>query len=98
MELIIFLLLAVIGILVICMIVQQNAFVYKVEKKVNECQEAQIRAAKYSNKLTDIKSELNNIDYENVSYYELWDKFKRLKKVTEDEDTSTITKDLFKKI
>lgn len=98
MELIIFLLLAVIGILVICIIVQQNAFVYKVEKIVNECQEAQIRAAKYSNKLTDIKSELNNINYGNVSYYELWDKFKRLKKVTEDEDTSTITKDLFKKI
>lgn len=96
MNLIIFLLLAIIGILVICMVVQQNVFEYKVEKIVDKWQETQIRAAKYSNKLTDIKSELNNIDYENVSYYELWDKFKRLKKVIGDENASTTTKKVIK--
>ena len=46
MELIIFLLLALIGILIVCLIVQQDVCNYKLEQIANECYDAEIRAAK----------------------------------------------------
>lgn len=98
MELIIFLLLALIGILIVCLIVQQDVCNYKLEQIANECYDAEIRAAKYSKKLTLIRNEVENTDLANTSYLELYNSYKRIKKVIANTDTSTITKDFFKKI
>ena len=91
MELIIFLLLAIIGILIICMIVQQNVCDYKLEQIADESYDAEIRASRYSNKLTLITSEVDSIDLSKATYSELHNSYKRIKKVIDNADTSTTT-------
>jgi hypothetical protein len=91
MELIIFLLLAIIGILIICMIVQQNVCDYKLEQIADESYDVEIRASRYSNKLTLITSEVDSIDLSKATYSELHNSYKRIKKVIDNADTSTTT-------
>lgn len=95
MELIIFLLSAIIGILIICMIVQQNVCDYKLEQIADESYDAEIRASRYSNKLTLITIEVDSIDLSKATYSELHNSYKRIKKVIANADTSTTTKRFF---
>lgn len=97
-TIIIFLLLAIIGILVAYAIVSTEIYNDKVNKLEKEIYEVERELSEKSNKLRLIKNEVDNTDSAEAGYLELYNSYKRIKKVIANAHASTTTKDFFKKI
>lgn len=91
-TIIIFLLLAIIGILVAYAIVSTEIYNDKVNNLEEEIYEVERELSEKSNKLRLIKNEVDNTDLAETSYLELYNSYKRIKKVIANAHTSTITK------
>lgn len=92
-AIIIFLLLVIIGMLVAYAIVSTDIYNNKVDKIEKEIIDTKQELNKCSNKLRIIKNEIDNTDLAETSYLELYNSYKRIKKVIANAHTSTITKD-----
>lgn len=92
-TIIIFLLLVIIGMLIAYAIVSTEIYNDKVNNLEEEIYEAERELSEKSNKLRLIKNETDNTDLAETSYLELYNSYKRIKKVIANAHTSTITKD-----
>ena len=97
-TIIIFLLLSILGILVAYAIVSTEIYNDKVNKLEKEIYDTKRKLNEKSNKLRLIKNEIDNTDLAETSYLELYNSYKRIKKVIANADTSTTTKRFFQKI
>lgn len=97
-TIIIFLLLVIIGMLVAYAIVSTEIYNDKVNKLEKEIYDTKRKLNEKSNKLRLIKNEIDNTDLAETSYLELYNSYKRIKKVIANADTSTTTKRFFQKI
>ncbi len=94
-TIIIFLLLSILGILVAYAIVSTEIYNDKVNNLEEEIYEVERELSEKSNKLRLIKNEIDNTDLAETSYLELYNSYKRIKKVIANAHTSTTTKDFF---
>ena len=97
-TIIIFLLLVIIGMLLAYAIVSTEIYNDKVNKLEKEIYEVERELSEKSNKLRLIKNEVDNTDLAEAGYLELYNSYKRIKKVIANAHASTTTKDFFKKI
>lgn len=92
-TIIIFLLLSILGILVAYAIVSTEIYNEKVDKLEKEIYDTKRKLNEQSNKLRLVKNEVDNTDLKESKYLELYNSYKRIKKVIANAHTSTITKD-----
>lgn len=97
-TIIIFLLLVIMGMLLAYAIVSTEIYNDKVNKLEKEIYEVERELSEKSNKLRLIKNEVDNTDSAEAGYLELYNSYKRIKKVIANAHASTTTKDFFKKI
>ena len=90
-TIIIFLLLSILGILVTYAIVSTEIYNDKVHNLEKEIDRVECELSKKSNELRLIKNEVDNTDLAEKSYLELYNSFKRIKKVIANAHTSTTT-------
>lgn len=94
-TIIIFLLLSILGILVAYAIVSTEIYNDKVNKLEKEIYDTKRKLNEKSNKLRLIKNEVDNTDLAEAGYLELYNSYKRIKKVIANAHASTTTKDFF---
>ena len=94
-AIIIFLLLVIIGMLVAYAIVSTEIYNDKVNNLKEGIYEVERELSEKSNKLRLIKNEVDNTDLAETSYLELYNSYKRIKKVLANAHTSTNTKRFF---
>jgi len=92
-TIIIFLLLVIIGMLIAYAIVSTEIYNEKVDKLEKEIYDTKRKLNEQSNKLRLVKNEVDNTDLKESKYLELYNSYKRIKKVIANAHTSTITKD-----
>ena len=92
---IIFLLLVIIGMLVAYAIVSTEIYNDKVNKLEKEIYDTKCKLNEKSNKLRLVEKEVDNTDLKNPKYLELYNSYKRIKKVIANAHTSTTTKRFF---
>lgn len=92
-TIIIFLLLVIIGMLIAYAIVSTEIYNEKVDKLEKEIYDTKRKLNEQSNKLRLVKNEVDNTDLKEPKYLELYNSYKRIKKVIANAHTSTITKD-----
>jgi len=92
-TIIIFLLLGIIGMLVAYAIVSTEIYNDKVNNLEEEIYDTKCELSEKANKLRLIKNEIDNTDLAETSYLELYNSYKRIKKVIANAHASTITKD-----
>lgn len=97
-TIIIFLLLSILGILVAYAIVSTEIYNDKVNNLEEEIYDTKCELSEKANKLRLIKNEIDNTDLAETSYLELYNSYKRIKKVIANAHASTTTKDFFKKV
>lgn len=97
-TIIIFLLLVIIGMLVAYAIVSTEIYNDKVNNLEEEIYDTKCELSEKANKLRLIKNEIDNTDLAETSYLELYNSYKRIKKVIANAHASTTTKDFFKKV
>ena len=90
-TIIIFLLLGIVGILIAYAVVSTEIYTDKLDE-LEEIYSTRCKATINSNKLLLIEKEVENTNLAETSYLELYNSYKRIKKVIANEDTSTITK------
>lgn len=92
-TIIIFLLLVIIGMLIAYAIVSTEIYNEKVDKLEKEIYDTKRKLNEQSNKLRLVKNEVDNTDLKEPKYLELYNSYKRIKKVIANAHASTITKD-----
>lgn len=90
-AIIIFLLLVIIGMLVAYAIVSTEIYNEKVDKLEKEIYDTKRKLNEQSNKLRLVKNEVDNTDLKESKYLELYNSYKRIKKVIANAHTSTTT-------
>lgn len=96
-TIIIFLLLGILGILVAYAIVSTEIYNDKVNNLEEEIYDTKRELSEKANKLRLIKNEVDNTNLAETSYLELYNSYKRIKKVVANAHASTTTKDSFQK-
>lgn len=91
-TIIIFLLLGIAGILIAYAVISTEIYNDKVNNLEKEIFDTECELSEKSNKLRLIKNEIDSTDLTEMSYLELYNSYKRIKKVVANEDTLTITK------
>lgn len=94
-TIIIFLLLSILGILVAYAIVSTEIYNDKVNNLEEEIYDTKCELSEKANKLRLIKNEIDNTDLAETSYLELYNSYKRIKKVIANAHASTTTKRFF---
>ena len=91
-TIIIFLLFGIAGILISYAVIYTEIYNDKINNLEKEIFDTECELSEKSNKLRLIKNEINNTDLTEMSYLELYNSYKRIKKVIANTNTSTITK------
>ena len=91
-TIIIFLLFGIAGILISYAVISTEIYNDKINNLEKEIFDTECELSKKSNKLRLIKNEIDNTDLTEMSYLELYNSYKRIKKVVANADTLTITK------
>lgn len=91
-TIIIFLLFGIAGILISYAVISTEIYNDKINNLEKEIFDTECELSEKSNKLRLIKNEINNTDLTEMSYLELYNSYKRIKKVVANADTLTITK------
>lgn len=91
-TIIIFLLFGIAGILISYAVISTEIYNDKINNLEKEIFDTECELSEKSNKLRLIKNEINNTDLTEMSYLELYNSYKRIKKVIANTNTSTITK------
>jgi|GEM_PF-2658253 len=91
-TIIIFLLLGIVGILIAYAVVSTEIYTDKLDELEEEIYSTRCKATINSNKLLLIEKEVENTNLAETSYLELYNSYKRIKKVVANADTLTITK------